>query len=88
MRRISFTPLAFEEYTDWSIENKIIYKKIIELLKATSRDPFDGIGKPEKLSGDYKGKYSRRITEEHRLVYTVTDDEIIIFSCKYHYPKK
>jgi toxin YoeB len=55
------------------------------LIKETARDPFSGIAKPEPLKHDLKGYWSRRITDEHRLVYKVTGDMVIIASCRYHY---
>jgi toxin YoeB len=55
------------------------------LIIETSKTPFDGIGKPEPLKNELKGYWSRRLTDEHRLVYKVTDQQIIIVSCKYHY---
>jgi len=85
MRTINFDYKAFKQYNDWAKENKNIHKKIIELLEATVRNPFEGIGKPELLKGDKKAYCSRRITDEHRLVYQVTDEEIFVVSCKFHY---
>jgi toxin YoeB len=60
-------------------------KKINELLKDTKREPFDGLGKPEPLKYEYAGLWSRRITDEHRLVYKVYDESIAVVSCRYHY---
>ncbi|NJO17007.1 MAG: Txe/YoeB family addiction module toxin [Thioploca sp.] len=85
MRKVAFLPVAFEDFTQWTRENKKIYTKIIELIKYIQRDPFSGIGKPEPLKHQLTGLWSRRITDEHRLIYQVTDDEIIIVSCKFHY---
>jgi toxin YoeB len=85
MRRIAFTPDAFEDFVGWSSEDKKIYARIIELIKDIGRNPFSGIGKPEPLKHKLKGLWSRRITKEHRLVYKVKDEEIIIYSCKFHY---
>ncbi len=62
-----------------------IYKKIVNLLKDINRSPFSGLGKPEPLKHKISGYWSRRITQEHRLVYQVTDTEIIVIACKYHY---
>lgn len=84
-KRIIFEPDAFEDFNEWSGLNKKIYKKIIELIKDINRSPFAGLGKPEPLKYEFSGLWSRRINEEHRLIYTVTDTEIIIASCKYHY---
>ncbi|NET41662.1 Txe/YoeB family addiction module toxin [Okeania sp. SIO2B3] len=67
------------------IEDKKIYIKIVNLIKDIQRDPFSGLGKPEALKYDLSGLWSRRITQEHRLVYSVSDEEIVIISCKFHY---
>ncbi len=85
MRRIAFLPQAFDDYNDWAIEDKKIQTKIAELIKDIQRDMFRGKGKPEPLKHQLQGLWSRRITEEHRLVYKVTVEEIIIVSCKFHY---
>ncbi|WP_082727289.1 Txe/YoeB family addiction module toxin [Nostoc sp. NIES-3756] len=67
------------------MEDKKVFKKILDLVKDIQRDPFSGIGKPEPLKYELQGYWSRRITEEHRLVYKVEEDLLIILSCKYHY---
>ena len=85
MRTINFTETAFEEYKSWRKENKKIQDKIADLIDDILRHPFEGIGKPEPLKHHLKGYYSRRITEEHRLVYQVTENAINIISCKDHY---
>ena len=85
MRRIAFVPAAFEDFTQWSIADKKIYSRIIDLIKYIQRDPFKGLGKPEILKHDLKGLWSRRITDIHRLVYEITDEEIVIIPCKFHY---
>jgi toxin YoeB len=59
--------------------------RIIKLLEEIQRNPFEGTGKPEPLKHNLKGLWSRRIDDEHRLVYEVTNDEVIVISCKYHY---
>jgi len=87
MRKISFLPEPFEHFNLWSRENKKIYARITELIKDIGRNPFSGIGKPEPLKHELKGLWSRRITDEHRLVYKVSEDEILIYSCKYHYER-
>lgn len=76
---------AWEEYLYWQSEDKKTLKKINRLVKDISRSPFDGIGKPEPLKENLAGLWSRRINEEHRLVYLVEDDKVVIFSCKGHY---
>jgi toxin YoeB len=84
-RQLTFTSEAWEDYLFWQIHDKQILKKINRLLKDCQRQPFAGIGKPEPLRGDLAGAWSRRITEEHRLVYLVTDQAIRISACRYHY---
>jgi toxin YoeB len=80
---------AFEDFTAWALVDKNIYKKIISLIKDIKRNPTDGIGKPEPLKYDLSGCWSRRITDEHRLVYQIAENKeaVIIISCKYHYEK-
>lgn len=85
MRRISFEVNAFNDFNNWAKTDKKNYKRIVELIKDTIRSPFSGIGKPEALKHELKGYWSRRINNEDRLVYKITEDEIIIISCKYHY---
>ncbi len=85
MRRVVFEAKAFDDFTNWSTQDKKIYRKIIQLIKDVQRNPFEGLGKPEPLKHELQGYWSRRIDLEHRLVYTVTDDEVIIIACKYHY---
>jgi toxin YoeB len=82
---ISFEESAFAEYRQWAKEDKKIIDKIDALITEIIRDPFHGTGKPEPLKGNLSGYWSRRITQEHRLVYKVFTDHIIITSCKYHY---
>lgn len=85
MRLISFTPDCFKDYTNWLTTDKKIYSKINDLIMEVFRTPFEGTGKPEALKHEYKGYWSRRINHEHRLVYKVTESEIIFISCKHHY---
>ncbi|MCL2139774.1 MAG: Txe/YoeB family addiction module toxin [Treponema sp.] len=82
---ISFENDAFAEYRQWEKDDKNIFKKINSLITEIMRDPFKGTGKPEPLKHNWAGHWSRRITEEHRLIYKVTNDEIFISSCKSHY---
>ncbi|MEO1590872.1 MAG: Txe/YoeB family addiction module toxin [Cyanobacteria bacterium J06632_22] len=84
-RPVTFAAAAFEDFNQWALENKKIYKKIVELIRDIDRSPFQGLGKPEPLKHELQGYWSRRITQEHRLVYKVSDDAIIIIACKYHY---
>lgn len=82
---VSFTENAWEDYLYWQNTDKKIVKRINELIKDIKRSPFEGIGKPEGLKFDLAGKWSRRITEEHRLIYQVEDERVIVFTCRYHY---
>ncbi len=85
MRTISFTQKAFEEYNYWRSVDKKMQDKIIELIEDILRNPFTGVGKPEPLKHHLKGFWSRRISQEHRLVYEVTETSINIISCRDHY---
>ncbi len=87
MRKISFLPEAFEHYNFWARENRKTHARIVEFIKEVGRNPFTGIGKPEPLKHKLKGLWSRRITDEHRFVYKVSDEEILIYSCRFHYEK-
>jgi len=82
---ILFQKNAWEDYIYWQSTDKNILKKINELIKDCSRNPFEGIGKPEALKNNYSGFWSRRITDEHRLIYTVVDDNLYIIKCRFHY---
>ena len=85
MKQVVFEGLAFADFTNWSVEDKKVYQKIIALIKDIDRSPFTGLGKPEALKHALSGYWSRRITDEHRLIYKVNDTAIVIASCKYHY---
>lgn len=85
MRNIQFTPSAFQIYLEWRSENEDISKKINTLILDILREPFKGLGKPEPLKGQWRGCWSRRITQEHRLIYKVEEDSIIIHKCRGHY---
>ena len=80
-----FVDESWEDYLYWQKTNKKIVKRINDLLKGISRTPFNGIEKPEPLKYKYKGFWSRRIDGEHRLIYQVKDDEILIAKCRFHY---
>ena len=84
---VGFTDTAFEEYNYWCENDKKIVKKIKELIKDICRNPFEGLGKPEPLKHELSGCWSRRITDEDRLVYKVSDEMILIYSCRTHYHK-
>ena len=83
--RITFSSHAWEDYTTWLKEDRKMLVKINQLIKDIQRTPFEGIGKPEALKYDLGGYWSRRIDREHRLVYKIDHDTIIIISCRYHY---
>jgi toxin YoeB len=85
MKPILFTPTAEAQFKEWSVTNKKIYNKIIDLLQAIQNNPFKGIGKPEPLKYQLKGCWSRRISDVDRLVYQVTQESIIVISCRFHY---
>ncbi len=85
MRVVAFHGNAFEQFTHWAKDDAKIFERLTTLIRETRRTPFEGIGKPEPLKHDLKGYWSRRINDEHRLVYKVTDEAIVIISCKYHY---
>jgi toxin YoeB len=83
--KLIFAEAAWEDYLYWQAQNKRILKRINELIRATQRDPFSGIGKPEPLKHALTGFWSRRITEEHRMVYKVEVDALLIAQLRYHY---
>ena len=85
MRDIIVKKQAFDDLKYWSQIDLKLVKKIFELLESINQNPFAGIGKPEALKGDLRGYWSRRINDEHRLVYTITNEFIIIISCRSHY---
>ena len=82
---IAFDPEAFEDFQAWAVEDKKVLIRIGSLIKDIMRSPLSGIGKPEPLKHNLSGFWSRRITDEHRLVYKVEKDTVYILSCKYHY---
>jgi toxin YoeB len=85
MRTIVIHGVALEHLGFWAANDLKILKRIIELFEDIEKSPFNGIGKPEGLKHELKGYWSRRINDEHRLVYKVTNEEIIIISCRFHY---
>ena len=76
---------AWDDYLYWQQIDKKVLKRINDLIKECLRTPFVGIGKPEPLKGQLSGFWSRRITDEHRLVYRVSENAIYILQCRYHY---
>ncbi|MBE7175983.1 MAG: Txe/YoeB family addiction module toxin [Mucilaginibacter polytrichastri] len=85
MRNIAFHPKAFSEYQQWIQTDRKTALRIGDLIRDILRDPFNGIGKPEALKHQFKGYWSRRIDLEHRLIYGVSDDYVLIISCYSHY---
>lgn len=76
---------AWEDYLWWQVQDRKVLKRINALLADIARNGNQGIGKPEALKDDNAGYWLRRITDEHRLVYKIADDEVRIAACRYHY---
>ncbi|MBK8671280.1 MAG: Txe/YoeB family addiction module toxin [Saprospiraceae bacterium] len=85
MKLLTWHISAWEDYLYWQDNDKDNVKKINGLLKDILRNPFSGLGKPEPLVGNYKGYWSSRINQEHRLIYKVENKMIIVASCRFHY---
>jgi toxin YoeB len=83
--RLVFTEPAWEDYQWFLSRDRQLLKRINALIKDALRSPFDGIGKPEALKANLSGYWSRRINDEHRLVYTVKGEDLVIVACRYHY---
>lgn len=81
---VAFDKTGWEDYTSWAGEPKML-RRINRMIQEALRDPGQGMGKPERLSENLSGYWSRRITDEHRLVYTVRGDNLIIVQARYHY---
>ena len=76
---------AWEDYLFWQANDKKVLRKINSLIKSCERTPFSGIGKPEPLKNELSTCWSKRITDEHRLVYKVENNILIIVQCRFHY---
>ncbi len=85
MRGLEFDPAAFEDLAWWVETDRAKALRIIKLLREVQREPFEGTGQPEPLKHELTGCWSRRIDQEHRLVYQVIEDRIRILACRYHY---
>ena len=85
VRTIQWDCDAWNDYIYWQTQDKKILKRINNLIKDIQRNPFDGIGKPEPLRNNLSGLWSRRIDEEHRIVYLIEETRVLIFSCRGHY---
>ena len=84
---LTFSENAWEDYLYWQTIDKKIVKKINGLIKEIERTPFEGSGRPEQLKYDLAGFWSRRIDHEHRLVYQIDNNELKIYSCRFHYDR-
>lgn len=85
MRAINFDPAAWEDFLFWLSADRKTARRITRLIAEIQRDPFSGIGKPEPLKGELSGYWSRRIDDEHRLVYRADSNEVKILKARYHY---
>ncbi len=83
--KLIFVDESWEDYLYWQKTDRKIMERINNLVKDISRNPYSGLGKPEPLKYKYQGFWSRRITDEHRLIYRMADDEIHIAKCRFHY---
>ena len=82
---IIFEDAGWDDYLWWQQNDRQVLRKLNQLIRAIQRDPWDGIGKPEALKNNLSGFWSRRITEEHRIVYRMEDDDLIVAQCRGHY---
>ncbi len=85
MRKVIFKSKSFEEFCEWQSDDRKTTQRIVRILKECQRTPFEGIGKPEPLKGNKSGLWSRRIDEEHRLIYKAEEDFLLIYSMRGHY---
>lgn len=85
MRGVEFDPQAWEDFEFWLGADRKMARRVVRLIDAIQRDPFEGIGKPEPLRGDLSGYWSRRINDEHRLIYRADDQIVKILAARYHY---
>ncbi|WP_405061710.1 Txe/YoeB family addiction module toxin [Kribbella sp. NBC_01505] len=85
--KVAFTPTGWEDCTYWQVNDRAQVKRINRLLDDALRDPASGIGKPEPLKHVLQGAWSRRIDQEHRLVYLVDGDYLVVLAARYHYEK-
>jgi len=85
--RLVFAPQAWEDYEYWQQTDRSVVKRVNRLIDDALRTPTTGIGKPEPLKYGISGAWSRRVTEEHRLVYSVCGDDLIVLQVRYHYSR-
>jgi toxin YoeB len=83
--KIIFHEQAWDDYLYWQKQDRKMLARLNSLIKECTRTPFEGTGKPEPLKGQLSGWWSRRLNREHRLVYRVEDDQLLIAQCRYHY---
>lgn len=83
--QLTWLPGGWEDYLYWQMNDRKTVERLNELIRDTLRNPTSGIGKPEPLRSNLKGWWSRRITQEHRLVYRVDEKSIVILQCRFHY---
>lgn len=83
--RLVFAEAAWEDYLYWQHQDRRMVERINKLIKETQREPFSGIGKPEPLKHALAGYWSRRITDEHRMVYKIDGDSLLVAQLRYHY---
>ena len=83
--RLVWSPAAWEDYVYWQEQDRKQLRRINQLIQACMRDPFAGIGKPEALRENLSGCWSRRIDQEHRLVYRLDGEMLVILACRFHY---
>jgi len=84
---VVFSARAWSQYIEWQDIDQKALRKLNTLIKECQRTPFDGSGKPEPLKGELSGSWSRRIDQEHRLVYRVSQSGLEIIQCRYHYAR-
>lgn len=82
---IAFTDAGWRDYQYWVVTDRAMVKRINKLIADVQRTPFTGIGKPEALKHQLAGYWSRRITDEHRLIYAVEENQLVIIAARYHY---
>ncbi|MEV6389680.1 Txe/YoeB family addiction module toxin [Nocardia xishanensis] len=83
--KITFTPAAWEDYLWWQIQDRSTLKRINRLIENICRNGYEGIGKPEPLRQNLSGYWSRRVTSEHRILYAIENDTVVIIACRFHY---
>jgi toxin YoeB len=83
--KLTFTDAAWNDYHWWLGNDRRILRRINTLIEDVKRNGYEGIGKPEALKHALAGYWSRRITQEHRIVYAIEDEAVVIISCRYHY---